>query len=330
MNNPNTNDPNAGSNPYAGVQPPGPGASDPYSGYGQGDQTFGGASQTQPGSGHGEQTHAFGGASQQDPTSQFGQASQFDQTQQYGQTQQFGQASQTQQFGQASQFDQTQQYGQTQQFGQASQFDQTQQYGQQPGYGGGAQDVTPYASPVPQQAPPAYAQGGYGQAPGYGGYEGYPGYGAPLTPVARPMTVIIASILVWLVSALFALGPLVVLLVGGSMWSQIALPGYPDVGQMIMGVLIFVVVIFVLFAGLYAGLAIGAFRGSNGARWTLVSFLFLSVLLTLMGMLEQVSVMNFIVLAVLVAMPVLYMLPASSNWYRYETAKRLAQQGTYR
>ncbi|MGC0252047.1 hypothetical protein [Pseudactinotalea sp. Z1748] len=227
-------------------------------------------------------------------------------------------------------------------------------YGQ-PGY------AQPGTQPAPPQYPygqPGYAQPGTQPAPPQYPY-GQPGYAQPGTqpappqypyappghqgmhttadhpqgpPPRRPITVLLGSILVWLACAASLVTGIGVLVVRGRAADLlVSLPFMIPEFHTGFSILISLIGAFAIAMGLVFGaLTVGAFRGSNGARWVLVILIGLAALSALPAVVEVPTVESALAVLIPALVVVLFLVPPAPQWYRYRSHEAARARRTIR
>lgn len=187
----------------------------------------------------------------------------------------------------------------------------------------------------------------YGHYPGAQQYEPYQGAaqygytpGAPMPgsyqePRRRPVTVWLASLILWLMClALLALGATAFVIRASVDWTPTVQgpPGIFDgLGTVLAGALVVIGAVAIASALVMGALTFGAFRGNNPCRWILVILAGLSLLQLVPTTIALVSnqvldipAQIWLIVAASGLGPALimtlFLLPPSGAWYRYRSS----------
>ncbi|MGC0272187.1 hypothetical protein ACO0LV_04215 [Pseudactinotalea sp. Z1739] len=219
------------------------------------------------------------------------------------------------------------------------------------GYGDAAQSRPPGAHPAYGQSPhgqrdthPAYGEPGYAQPrtqpappqypyapPGHQGMHTTADH-PPGPPPRRPVTVLLGSILVWLACAASLVAGIGVLVVRDRAADLlVSLPFMIPEFHTGFSILISLIGAFAIAMGLVFGaLTIGAFRGSNGARWVLVILIGLAALSALPAVVEVPTVEGALAVLIPALVVVLFLVPTAPQWYRYRSHEAARARQTIR
>src|SRR5690625_933242 len=159
------------------------------------------------------------------------------------------------------------------------------QYAQQPHHGHYAQSY-----PVQQQAPyhPPGQPHPYGQPPPAGFPAAYPG---PPAPPPRPITIWIASVVVWLLTGAGVIGGILLMAMQDSFTTALEsiedLDGFLQAG--LSAFLTFVGATLLASCAVLLLFSVFAFRGANWARWVVVVWLGCSVIGSMLQLLLRLE-----------------------------------------
>lgn len=208
------------------------------------------------------------------------------------------------------------------------------QYAQQPHHG----HYPGQAYPVQQQAPyqPAGQPHPYGQ-PALAGYPAaYPG---PPVPPPRPITIWIASVVVWLLTGAGVVGGILLIAMQDGFVSGFANISNPD-GLFQAGLsamLTFLGAIVLAYSAVLLLFSFFAFRGANWGRWVVTIWLILSLVTSVTNLLGSefflfgasmvvdlgiLLVLNLLGIALYGGLVALYLVPVSHRWYQQQPRSR--------
>ena len=191
----------------------------------------------------------------------------------------------------------------------------------------------------PAYGRPGYAQPGRQPAPPQHPYAPPRHQGMPTTadhppgpPPRRPVTVLLGSILVWLACAASLIAGIGVLVVRDRAADLlVSLPFMIPEFHTGFSILISLIGAFAIAMGLVFGaLTVGAFRGSNGARWVLVILIGLAALSALRAVVEVPTVESALAVLIPALVVVLFLVPPAPQWYRYRSNEAARAKQTIR
>lgn len=194
------------------------------------------------------------------------------------------------------------------------------------------------AYPVQQQAPyqPAGQPHPYGQAPPAGYPAAYPG---PPAPPPRPITIWIASVVVWILTGAGVVGGILLIAMQDGFISGFTT--ISDTGSLyqagLSAMLTFLGAIVLAYSAVLLLFSFFAFRGANWGRWVVAIWLILSLVTSVTNLLGSefflfgasmvvdlgiLLVLNLLGIALYGGLLALYLVPASHRWYQQQPRSR--------